>query len=145
MVDLVNVLRKYIDEHIADPHPTTLDEARGYMFQLQQYINMIVDASNVPAPSLGFYTSMTKETISMDKSIYDGMNKSFEKVEDVNELDIDVIPDAGLANIASYLKAIDGNKGEYDLGVTDDMGNSLLGMWRCDSNNAAIKTWKTVE
>ena len=145
MVDLVNVLRKYIDEHIADPHPTTLDTARDYLLQLQQYINMIVDASNVTTPSLGFYTSMTKETISIDKSIYDGMNKSFEKVEDVNKLDIDVIPDAGLANIASYLKAIYGNKGEYDLGVTDDMGNSMLGMWRCDSNNAAIKTWKTVE
>ena len=145
MVDLVNVLRKYIDEHIADPEKTTLNEARGYLLQLQQYINMIVDASNVTAPSLGFYTSMTKETISIDKSIYDGMNKSFEKVEDINKLDIDVIPDAGLANIASYLKAIYGNKGEYDLGVTDDMGNSLLGMWRCDSNNAAIKTWKTVE
>ena len=145
MVDLVDVLRDYIEEHIADPQKTTLDEARDYLLQLQQYINMVVDASNVTAPSLGFYTSMTKETISIDKSIYDGMNKSFEKVEDINKLDIDVIPDAGLANIASYLKAIYGNKGEYDLGVTDDMGNSLLGMWRCDSNNAAIKTWKTVE
>ena len=60
---------------------------------------MVVDASNVTAPSLGFYTSMTKETISIDKSIYDGMNKSFEKVEDVNKLDIDVIPDAGLVKL----------------------------------------------
>jgi restriction endonuclease S subunit len=88
---------------------------------------------------------MTKETISIDKSIYDGINKCFEKVEDINKLDIDIIPDAGLANIASFLKAIYGNKGEYDLGVTDDMGNSMLGMWRVDSNNTAIKTWKTVE
>lgn len=73
------------------------------------------------------------------------MTRCFEKVEDVNKLDIDIIPDAGLANIASYLKAIYGDKGEYDLAVTDDVGNSLLGMWRCDSNNPVIKMWKTVQ
>ena len=97
------------------------------------------------APSLGFYAEMTKEDISISKSIYDGMNKSFEKVEDINQLDIDIIPDAGLANIASYLKALYGDKGAYDLQITDDVGNSLLGMWKCNSNNAAVKTWKTVE
>jgi hypothetical protein len=111
---------------------------------LQELLNKI-DAYDVATPSLGFYADMTKETISIDKSIYDGINKSFEKVEDINKLDIDIIPDAGLANIAAFLKAIYGNKGEYDLGVTDDMGNSMLGMWRVDSNNAAVKTWKTVE
>ncbi len=95
--------------------------------------------------SLGFYWSMVKEDISIDKSIYDGINKSFEKVSDINERNIDIVCDAGVANIASYLKALYGNKGEYDLGVTDDVGNSLLGMWKCKSNNAAIKTWKTVE
>ena len=64
----------------------------------------IVSVDTVPdtvAPSLGFYAEMTKEDISITKSIYDGMNKSFEKVEDINKLDIDIVPDAGLANIAS--------------------------------------------
>jgi len=95
--------------------------------------------------SLGFYWSMVKEDISIDKSIYDGINKSLTKVSDINERNIDIVCDAGLANIASYLKAIYGNKGEYDLGITDDIGNSLLGMWKCNKNNAAVKTWKTVE
>lgn len=95
--------------------------------------------------SLGFYWSMVKEDISIDKSIYDGINKAFSKVEDINERNIDIVCDAGIANIASYLKAIYGNKGEYDLNITDDIGNSLLGMWKCKSNNAAIKTWKAVE
>ena len=36
-------------------------------------------------------------------------------MEDLNQLDIDIIPDAGIANIASYLKALYGNKGAYDL------------------------------
>lgn len=88
---------------------------------------------------------MVKEDISIDKSIYDGINKSFDKVSDINERNIDIVCDAGVANIASYLKAIYGNKGEYDLNICDDIGNSLLGMWKCKSNNSAIKTWKTVE
>lgn len=88
---------------------------------------------------------MVKEDISIDKSIYDGINKCFSKVEDINERAIDIVCDAGIANIASYLKAIYGNKGEYDLAIADDLGNSLLGMWKCTSNNAAVRTWKAVE
>jgi len=102
-------------------------------------------ATDATTASLGFYWSMVKEDISIDKSIYDGINKSLEKVSDINERNIDIVCDAGVANIASYLKAIYGNKGEYDLNITDDVGNSLLGMWKCKSNNAAIKTWKAVE
>lgn len=95
---------------------------------------------------LGLYSDMTKKYISVNKSIYDGMNKAHDKVRDINKLDIDIVPDAGLANIASFIKAIYGDKGEYDLTVTDDLGNSLLGMWKAkDPTNAAVKTWKTVE
>jgi hypothetical protein len=94
---------------------------------------------------LGLYSKMTKEDISITKSIYDGMNKCFDKVADVNQLDIDIIPDAGISNIASYLKAIFGNKGPYDLTVTDDLGNSMLGMWKCTkATDTPVKTWKTV-
>jgi len=96
--------------------------------------------------SLGLYEEMTKKYISVSKSIYDGMNKAQEKVRDINARDIDIVPDAGLANIASFIKAIYGDKGEYDLTVTDDLGNSLLGMWKAkDPTSAAVKTWKTVE
>lgn len=96
--------------------------------------------------SLGFYSEMTKKDISINKSILEGMNKCFEKVEDVNKLDIDIVPDAGLANIASFIKAIWGEKGPYDLSITDDLGNSLLGMWTCKkATDAHVKMWKTVE
>lgn len=95
--------------------------------------------------TLGLYSPMTAEDISISKSIYDGINKSFDKVADINQLDIDIVLDGGLSNIASYLKAIYGNKGKYDLMVTDDLGNSLLGLWKAaDASNAAVKTWKTV-
>ena len=116
-----------------------------------EYANKIASAGtlntddDLTTASLGFYWSMVKEDISIDKSIYDGINKSFEKVSDINERNIDIVCDAGIANIASYLKAIYGNKGEYDLNIVDDVGNSLLGMWKCKSNNSAIKTWKAVE
>ena len=89
---------------------------------------------------------MTKKDISISKSILDGMNKCFEKVEDVVKLDIDIVPDAGLANIASYIKAIFGDKGPYDLSITDDLGNSMLGMWTCKkATDAHVKMWKTIE
>lgn len=94
---------------------------------------------------LGLYSPMTKEDISITKSIYDGLNKAFEKVEDINKLQIDIVCDAGISNIASYLKAIFGNKGPYDLSITDDLGNSMLGMWKCKKyDDPAVKTWKTV-
>lgn len=97
------------------------------------------------AAVLGLYTPMTKEDISINKSIYDGLNKAFEKVEDINKLQLDIVCDAGVSNIASYLKAIFGNKGPYDLSITDDLGNSMLGMWKCMKyNDPAVKTWKTV-
>lgn len=94
---------------------------------------------------LGFYKSMTKEDISISKSIYGGMNKCFEKVEDINKLQIDIVCDAGISNIASYLKAIFGDKGPYDLMITDDLGNPMLGMWKCKKyDDPSVKTWKTV-
>lgn len=121
----------------------TLGIAKDKLDALKELVKVSSVADTV-APSLGFYAEMTREEISISKSIYDGVNKCFQKVEDVNQLDIDIIPDAGIANIASYLKALYGDKGEYDLAVTDDVGNSLLGMWKCNANNAAVKTWKTV-
>lgn len=94
---------------------------------------------------LGLYGPMTKKDISISKSILDGMNKCFEKVSNIDERDIDIVPDAGVSNIASYIKAIFGEKGPYDLSITDDLGNSLLGMWTCKkSTDAWVKMWKTV-
>lgn len=94
---------------------------------------------------LGMYSPMTKKDISISKSILKGMDTAFEKVSDINERDIDIVPDAGLANIASYIKAIFGEKGPYDLSITDDLGNSLLGMWTCKkATDPHVKMWKTV-
>ena len=95
--------------------------------------------------SLGFFEKQVKEDISVSKSIYDGMNKCFDKVSDINERDIDIVPDAGLANIASFIKAVYGESGEYDLTATDNSGASLINLWKANSLNSGVKTWKTVE
>lgn len=106
----------------------------------------ILIAKHAQNAILGFYSSMTKEDISISKSIYDGLNKAFDKVTDLNKLDIDIVCDAGVANIASYLKAIFNDKGPYDLTITDDLGNSMLGLWTCKkATDTSVKTWKVVE
>lgn len=112
------------------------------------YINEcdILIAKPKAGASLGFYTEMTKENISLSKSIYEGMNNSFDKVKDLNLLNIDIVCDAGLANIGSYLASIFGDKGPYDLTITDDLGNSMLNLWKCEkANQPSVKTWKTIE
>lgn len=106
----------------------------------------ILIASPSNAAVLGFYSDMTKEDISVSQSILDGLNKSFDKVSDILKLQIDLVCDAGIANIASYLKAIFGDKGPYDLSITDDLGNSMLSLWKCTkSTDASVMMWKTVE
>lgn len=94
---------------------------------------------------LGLYSPMTNEDISITKSILQGMKTCFDKVSDINQLNIDIVPDAGISNIASYLKALQLEKGPYDLGIVDEMGNSMLGLWKCTkATDASVKMWKTV-
>lgn len=120
---------------------STAKAKKNYLEQLD-----ILIAKPSYGASLGFFEYMTKKDISINKSILDGMNKAQSKVTDINMRDIDIVPDAGLANIASYLKALYGDKGEYDLAVTDDLGNSMLGLWKCkDSASPAVKMWRTIE
>lgn len=97
---------------------------------------------------LGFYEEDVKKNISVSKSIYDGMNKCFDKVSDINERDIDIVPDAGLANIASFIKALKLESAEYDLNMKigeDEDSPTAISMWTAKENNEAVKTWKSVE
>lgn len=97
---------------------------------------------------LGFYESETAETISLAK-LYSSIDTCFELVKDVNERDIDIIPDAGLANIAQYLRTMSEKAGipepmNYDMEPTDEDGNALIGFWTCKSASD-LNAWKTVE
>lgn len=94
---------------------------------------------------LGFYEKQTAETISITNSILKGMDKCFNKVANIDERDIDVVCDAGISNIAQYLKTIFGSTANqsYDLNITDDLGNPLIKMWKCKSADD-VKMWKSI-
>lgn len=94
---------------------------------------------------LGWFAEETKEEIALT-GLYQGMEKVFTKLADINERDIDIVCDAGIANIAQYLKSVYGGSGAhaYDLDATDDDGNSLIKSWTCKSISD-VGAWKTVE
>lgn len=91
------------------------------------------------AASLGFYEDMVKDDISLTKSIYDGLNKSFDKSSNIDEVQIDIVVDAGMSNIAQYIYSVygAGGKGVYDPTSTEAAMYKL-------KNKDSIKTWKTV-
>ena len=103
--------------------------------------------TKIKTPSLGLYESQVEENISLSKSIYDGMNKCFEKVSDINQLNIDIVPDAGLANIGSFLKAVFNGFGKYDLDapIDEEGEKTACAMWKATTMNDAVKTWKAIE
>ena len=110
-------------------------------------IDILLMQPDANCPSLGFFEKQVEEDISVPKSIYDGMNKCFDKVADINERDIDVVPDAGIANIASFIKAVYGESGKYDLNkvINENTGETACSQWKADTLNPAVKTWKAVE
>ena len=66
------------------------------------------------AGNLGFYGEMTKKNISIADSITKALPLIWEKNEDINEKEIDIVVDAGISNIAQYIKSVFGKEGEYD-------------------------------
>lgn len=67
--------------------------------------------------SLGFYEKECEKTISLRVSIKDALNKIFDRLKDPNYINIDVVMDAGVSNIAQYIKDrwSDELKGMYDI------------------------------
>lgn len=108
-------------------------------------VDMLIMQPTSTCPALGFFSEQTKEQISVTKSIYDGINKCFEKVSDINERDIDIICDAGISNIAQFLTAVykdPSNAAAFDLKAL--MGDKpAISMWKCEKNDD-VKVWKTV-
>ncbi len=136
---------------------TIVNSSSNYIYFFSNCYNSTVSKENyktldmhIVAPtddigSLGFFEEQTKEVISVSKSIYDGLNKCFEKVSDINERDIDIVCDAGVSNIASFIKAIYGDDiGPYDLNsLINDI--PVIKLWKCDTaDSQGLKTWKSV-
>ena len=82
----------------------------------------IYSISLQPAASLGWCEEEMKKTISLDKSISKGLNIIFEKNEDIHEKAIDIVLDAGISNIAQFVKTVYGD----EAGVYDPSGEASL-------------------
>ena len=59
--------------------------------------------NNQTACSMGFYQRDMRKNIHVTKSIYEPMLKIFNKSEDKNTLDVDILVDAGVSNIAQFI------------------------------------------
>ena len=99
---------------------------------------LIAPADDNVAPSFGFYSSMCVENISYSESILQALETCYTKVEDINERDIDIVVDAGIANIAQYISSVfGGTEGQYD------PTSEEAALWKCKKANDT-KAWKTV-
>ena len=138
---IVNTTSEYIN--VFSNCFNTSSDKKNYIEKCDIIISKPTDNS----ASLGFYSYMTEEDISLDRSIYEGITRSFNKVSDVNERDIDIVVDAGLANIGSFIKKVYGGKGKYDLNamVNEATGATACSLWKINSNDSAVKTWKSIE
>lgn len=63
----------------------------------------IYQINNQIACSMGFFQRDTRKLIHVQKSIYQPMLKIFERNEDKNTLDIDIMIDGGISNIAQFI------------------------------------------
>lgn len=72
--------------------------------------------SNQKATSLGFYSKDCLKQISLQESIYNAIDKIFDKNVDINDIELDFLVDAGVSNIAQFIKSVypKTHKGYYD-------------------------------
>lgn len=87
--------------------------------------------------SMGFYEGMCEEDVDISESILKALDIVYDKVTDINERDLDIVVDAGVSNIAQFIKTVYEKKGFYDPASTD------AAMWKC-KKDSDVKMWKTV-
>lgn len=109
---------------------------------LMKRYNEVVDILVLPhedadVASLGFYQSMCVENIDVSESILKSLDVAFDKVTDINERELDIVVDAGISNIAQFIKTVYGKVGFFDPASPD------AAMWKCKKDDD-VKMWKTV-
>ena len=65
--------------------------------------------NNVPSFTIGFEETDTKDKVVSTDLIMSSLDKIFEKSKDLNKRQIDIVVDAGLANIAQCMYTVNGN------------------------------------
>ena len=135
----------FIDK-IVNSNSNYIDVYSNVNVDFSAYKNADILIAGQTAQVLGFPTNMMKKTIKLTDSIYQGMNRCFELAKNINDYQIDVVVDAGIANIASFINTMFGvDGGEYDLFAVNSDGIAFANNWKCNGTNIATKTWKAVE
>ena len=93
------------------------------------------DGANIA--SMGFYQDMCEKDIDVSESILKALDLCYDKVTDINERELDIVVDAGVSNIAQFIKTVYGSKGKYDPASPE------AAVWKCAANND-VKMWKTI-
>ena len=93
---------------------------------------------NQAGTSLGLYEKDCQKNISVKESIFNAIDLIFDNNKDYNTIPIDIVVDAGVSNIAQFIKSVyKSEKGKFDF------SNDLSYLFRLDSANNA-STWATV-
>ena len=93
---------------------------------------------NQSATALGLYQKDCQKDISIKESIFGAIDLILDNNKDCNTIPIDIVCDAGVSNIAQFIKSVyKSGKGKFDF------QNDLSYLFRLDSENHA-QTWATV-
>lgn len=71
------------------------------------------------APVLGFAKRECVKTITEFESIYQPLNRIFDRLQDPNQVNIDIVADAGVSTIAQFVKEFPPNEWFTDQSVTN--------------------------
>jgi len=155
--DIVEAFAGELDKNATDPNTgastfiDTLVNSQSEYIELysncfnqtatrEMYSKMDILMLNEPqkAGDLGFYQYMTKKNISLTDSILKALPLVWNKNEDINEKAIDVVCDAGVSNIAQFIKSVyNGGSGVYD------PASEQAALFKL-RNKEDTKTWRAV-
>ena len=131
--DIVEAFAGELDKNAVDPNSGASTFIDTLINNQSEYIEFYSNCFNQPATkktysevdmfviepqtagNLGFYQYMTEKKISLTDSITKALPLVWEKNEDINEKQIDIVCDAGVSNIAQFIKSVfNGTEGIYD-------------------------------
>ena len=155
--DIVEALSGELDKNAVDPNTGATTFIDSVVNSQSEYIELYSNCFNQTATremyskmdllvlnepqkagDLGFYQYMTKKNISLTDSILKALPLIWEKNEDINEKQIDIVCDAGVSNIAQFIKSVfNGRSGEYD------PASEYASLFKL-RNKEDTKTWRAV-
>lgn len=94
--------------------------------------------SNQTVTSLGFFESDCVKDISVDKSIFEGLDIIFNKLSDTNRIRIDLLVDAGMSDICHYI----GTSCKNQVGIYEPNSN-ITGSYQYINSNT-LYFWRNV-